>query len=694
MPQYPPLPASPSSVSQPHPTYGVNGDTDPTLGHNQMSTPTQTQTPFRNVTHDSKARLRKACDSCSIRKVKCDESGPPCKACIGLDIPCTFDRPSKRRGPPNRHAESLKKQRIESPGTSGQSQPSSPTHAAQTLASFAQHQVLSAETICPMPVLQLLIDDYFTYIHPLIPLPHEPSFRMALDHREDLNNPTFLALLASMVGYLVASFPRRPRQHFRLFHMDNLFTNSMSLINRCHKVAVESQGSGYLDRSMSVHDAVISYLQGLTAAYTFNQQASILYFKQCLSISTTIGLHKARDMKRSNGVGPPPRMTANGHTLQGPQALGPDLILQELGKRTFWALAVSTKSLRQLGVSQWELLLPPATASEPYPPLPLEVDDAYLTQSQILPQPPDQISELVGFNANVRVFTTYDDFSTIELFQGVNQLVDWKMQKRVLEASLQAVKLVLGSLPHELLLSPQDLPLQSQEHRYPSPAHALSNTEDMNHQDTNSQETNHQQPNGYGFDHSTIDYNRVVERQRIQYEVQKANIYASQLGTRSYLVEKYWHLYQAHSHKTGSQATTPSPGVIAPLLDQYNASRNNFSMTEQDMAEEREDIVKSFLLVLGSINQVNMEPNGTSFISKIRQIASTLVDPPHSRKGPVALKADGYLRAFLDVLMKLERMDPLGEDTAEDGEAQLRAWAVLGDHQVSFAQAEGFRSEA
>jgi hypothetical protein len=37
---------------------------------------------------------------------------------------------------------------------------------------------------------------------------------------------------------------------------------------------------------------------------------------------------------------------------------------------------------------------------------------------------------------------------------------------------------------------------------------------------------------------------------------------------------------------------------------------------EQIMAVEREDIVRDMALLLKSINQVNMEPNGMSFVSR------------------------------------------------------------------------------
>ncbi|PIG80257.1 Zn(II)2Cys6 transcription factor [Aspergillus arachidicola] len=148
---------------------------------------------------DQRTRLRKACDACSIRKVKCDTSGPPCRSCASLDIPCTYERPSRRRGPPNRHAEALKRQKLTA---SPVGSPTPSDHASPESTGLLNSQpfpppaVFSLEMICPLSTIRLLIDDYFTYIHPLIPIPHEPTFRAALDRREDVTNRTFLALAA------------------------------------------------------------------------------------------------------------------------------------------------------------------------------------------------------------------------------------------------------------------------------------------------------------------------------------------------------------------------------------------------------------------------------------------------------------------------------------------------------------------
>ncbi|MCJ1471718.1 hypothetical protein MMC13_000358, partial [Lambiella insularis] len=518
----------------------------------------------------------------------CDEDGPPCKPCAALDIACTFDRVSRRRGPPNRHAEALKKRRLDPPGPSGQSTPTSPTHAAHTLASFAQQQVLSAESICPMPLLQLLVDDYFTYVHPLIPIPHEPSFREALQRREDLNNLTFLALLASMIGTLVASFPRKPRLHLKAQHKGNMFPNSMSLIERCHRITVEARGPGYLLKELSVYDAVISYLQGLTAANIFNFRQSNLYFGECLNISRSLGLHRQHNKHTPAGplaphIGVPP--DASDAKI--------DYISEEMGRRLFWVMFVGVRTMQILGGSFGELFIPPSTPSEPYPPLPTEVDDDYIYPSHILPQPPGFISELVGFNANVRVFCSCNSLFAIELAFGVNEIFDWKKQNGVLDGCLRAVKSCFDEVPRELMLRSGSRTgefgssLYSQDQEYEHPEYPTTHSTTL-HTGQESEES-------------------PSERRRLQCEIQKANIYASQLSTRSCIVEKYWNLRDAcAARQSPNTSTVTSPDEAANGLG-YGIQPSAVSdPTDQKMAMERENIVKELVAVLGMISQANM----------------------------------------------------------------------------------------
>lgn len=251
--------------------------------------------------------------------------------------------------------------------------------------------------------------------------------------------------------------------------------------------------------------------------------------------------------------------------------------------------------------------MPPPTDSDPWPPLPFEIDDQYIHPTYIEQQPQGVVSLLTGFNTNVRIYKSYQLLSTAEWAYGVDKLFDYDRQRRMLDQCLRSVKRSLDGVPHELIIW-QGIDQAAQRNRssYPAPPEYYSKGEPS-------------LLNGNGIEH------RPEERRRLQYEIQKANIYASYLSTRSYIVEKYWNICEAHKRRKaqglesehGRTASPTSPGIVAAGLDRgLSSPRSNPEMAEQDMYAERESIVKDLLVMLSSISQVNMEPNAESFVSR------------------------------------------------------------------------------
>ncbi|KAF2878124.1 hypothetical protein BDV95DRAFT_624683 [Massariosphaeria phaeospora] len=685
---------------------------------NQLSDP-RTHAPTHAPALESPKpnRLRKACDSCSIRKVKCDESGPPCKACKNLDIPCTFNRPSRRRGPPNKHAEAVKRRRTDGGPSPAPSTPDSPTGAAHALAQLSSHPPqLSAETICPIPTMNALIDDFFTYIHPLCPFPHEPSFREAWDRREDYSNTSFLALLASMVACLVASFPRKPRQHIRSQTQAH-YSSHLALVEKCREVCATARGPGYLDRrGLGVYDACTSYFLGLTGAYIFQWRFLRLYFGECLTILRTMGLHKAQEQ----GYVPEP-MGEFAPNFEGSNDFKLDKITEQIGRRLFWTVFVGARTMQQLGASFGELTVLSGTTREPLPPLPLEIDDACIYPQEIHAQPADIVPLISGFNTNVRIYLSYSMLSTAEMAFGVDELFDWDQQQKILEHSLQRCKQTLDSIPDVLTVHPKDGQngrfAQRKQTYYPlMEEYVTARDPSLNIFGAESQ----------------------AARRASQYEIQKANIYASHLSIRSSIVEKYFALLEKSNNAKTQQALQSASSSIAAGFDKLlPSSPVDAEALEKVMSAEREQVIKDLLVVLGSIDMINMEPNGDSFVSlhshllaeyiiypvdpyihytcptrflsqnpftpivglrllqqtqKIRQIASTLLDVPKERKGSVALQHQEYLYKFLDILSKLSRVSPDGSDPSDgpvDEEGALRMWADLREYQLKFQEQGG-----
>lgn len=287
-------------------------------------------------------RLRRACDMCSMRKVKCDDTDVPCRPCRELGVECTYNRETKRRGPPNKHAEAAKaakRARIEhtvvtATGAIFNVSPS-PQTAAKTLMTISTDGVLDAESIAPMPVLELLVDDFFTYIHPLAPFPHEPTFRQSFANREDRTKPEFLGLLASMVCALVASFPRSAREHLKAQHSTHLFPRAIVMIEKCREIALLTRGSKWqLKQPKTLDDAATSYFLGLSSGYTHQWNASGQFMAETLTLVRELGFNRPKH------AGDLPTF---GNDNCSPDPLPFNHVKDQIGKRIFWCLLLGIR---------------------------------------------------------------------------------------------------------------------------------------------------------------------------------------------------------------------------------------------------------------------------------------------------------------------------------------------------------------
>ncbi|KAI0388886.1 hypothetical protein F5Y17DRAFT_463274 [Xylariaceae sp. FL0594] len=596
-------------------------------------------------------RLRRACDMCSQRKVKCDESGPPCKPCSDLDVDCTFRREMKRRGPPNKHAEAAKASKRHHMEMSPMPQTAADALVSATMSPRSLN--LDAESIAPWPVLQLLVDDFFTYIHPLTPFPHQPNFRQAFMARADRTNREFLALLASMVGALVASFPRSARAHLKAQHSAGLFPSAVTMVDHCRSIALEARGTSFMAKEeMSVDDAATSYFLALAAGYTLQWKLFRRFFAETQSFCRELGIHRSQDVAN---------LASHSNVINAATSKPIDHIKDQIGKRIFWVMVASIRSMTQLGASINELPLPPPTTQEPYPDLPVEVDDEYIFPDQILPQPEGTISLITGFNINTRIYMTMSELVGVQMCYGIN-FFNWQAKKNILGNGLTHTKEAIADLPSQLQIAKsepvQDDPAELDRAglQYCPPAFAES-------QPANDvRRTLMEQP---------------LRRRQLQCEIQKANIHGSQLATRSYFVERYLSLPD-----------------VDPAVEKHLQVKHDM---DDMVAQERESIVHDLLAVLASVSQRNIEPNGQSTINKIRQVASTLIQSDSERKGPLAVKAEEYLQKFLEVLVRLERSGAAavvgvnsGTMGTQDEEEELRNWASLRDCQVEFVKLGGF----
>lgn len=215
----------------------------------------------------------------------------------------------------------------------GANAPPSPAYPTLNLQPTSAPGGLSAESIAPLDLINLFIDDYFTYVHPLIPFPHEPSFREAWRVRKDLSDRFFLALLAGMIGCMVSVYPRRPRRHLKAMGKENLFPTSSALVDLCRQVCLEARGAGYLEREgLYVYDAATSYYLVNMSSFMYRWQAADLYLGECFTIIRASGFYKSRPAY-------PPADFGARAALSSEQNM--NFIDEEVGRRIFWTVFVT-----------------------------------------------------------------------------------------------------------------------------------------------------------------------------------------------------------------------------------------------------------------------------------------------------------------------------------------------------------------
>lgn len=219
----------------------------------------------------------------------------------------------------------------------------------------------------------------------------------------------------------------------------------------------------------------------------------------------------------------------------------------------------------------------------------------HIFPDEIHAQQPGVVPIITGFNTNVRIFLSYSSLSTAEMAFGMDEVFDWDRQQRIFEQSLQRCRQILEGLPDVFKVqskSSRDSLAQPKQPYFPP------------------------LPDFDGLRDSPLNSFASAEAPDLRrYEIQKANVYASHLATRSYLVEKYFMLQEKANSKAQSNVQS-SPNSLATGLDRFvSSSTADAEALEKTMSEERELVVKDLLVMLGSIDMVNMEPNGDSFVS-------------------------------------------------------------------------------
>ncbi|GAA5958833.1 hypothetical protein JCM10213_008033, partial [Rhodosporidiobolus nylandii] len=152
-----------------------------------------------------KRRITRACDFCNRRGLKCvkDDTAPPttkCGSCERHNVDCTYDRPTKKRGPAPRAAASTTPEA----STSQLSGPGSTSPAASFLPPSLPTASLPWRPSRLVPVFALLraLETYYEAVYPIFPFFVWPAFIERVKNEDHLNDRSFYGtvMAASALG--------------------------------------------------------------------------------------------------------------------------------------------------------------------------------------------------------------------------------------------------------------------------------------------------------------------------------------------------------------------------------------------------------------------------------------------------------------------------------------------------------------
>jgi hypothetical protein len=284
---------------------------------------------------------------------------------------------------------------------------SSSASSSGTEDTISNPEQLSAETIFPFNVTQALLDGFFIYLYPLCPFPHEPNFRKSWKMREDRTCNSFLALLCSMVGAFISTFPREAGTIINLSSTGTKVRELRSHIKNCRYVCNAARALDVLlsDR-LGTQEAATSVYLALIQMNDHKWQQCQLYLSQCFSILSSMDAnscfgHAQRQACQCHS-GDAPRRKHRTSVCTIDHREHRDHVEIQIGRRIFWRAFAYTTALDQLGVAAATYIVP-----LPHPPLPNPVDDIHIHRTHVDDQPADTLSLIVGFNAVAETYKVY-----------------------------------------------------------------------------------------------------------------------------------------------------------------------------------------------------------------------------------------------------------------------------------------------
>lgn len=252
--------------------------------------------------------------------------------------------------------------------------------ASESPAQFAPPY--ATDVLFSRELVTFILNDYITYVYPLVPVIHRPTFEVDFSQNRDLQDEDFLTLIISLCAVTVALLPSK-LEKYRGFSSPLPFVTRTDMVNHCYKLNQGLRDTSFFD-TVSHQKWASSFLISLAFHQTGNTNFWRMFEVEAMQLLRLLEVQHVSSYK------------------------GLDAIEGQLRKKAFWLMFYGyihqTYNLRNERLAFLDTTILRDINLEDLMPAP--VDDEFISASGILPCPEDVASASLtaGFNLHSRIF--------------------------------------------------------------------------------------------------------------------------------------------------------------------------------------------------------------------------------------------------------------------------------------------------
>lgn len=305
------------------------------------------------------------------------------------------------------------------------------TQAGSTPRSTTAH---ATDVLCSRELVLLMLEDFVTFLYPLIPVIHRPTFRRSIAMSQDDEDTDLRGLVIAMCATIVGTAPSRYAA-YRSYKSPLLFESRQAFIDHAYSVLLQLRTPEYFDQ-ISFQKFATYYLFDIAFFQIGNANRARMIEVECLQLGRMLNLHRITEYRGLNHIE------------------------TQLRKKGFWLLFYSyvhgqVQSLRKERLTFLDPTLLESIDLESL--MPLEIDDEAIFEDRIVSGLSSQPNLTTGFNLTSLVFwaaiESRQSYPIVDPGQRMCKCAhpsDRHRQVAHLLGRLQDLKYALDSTPPEL----------------------------------------------------------------------------------------------------------------------------------------------------------------------------------------------------------------------------------------------------